>query len=94
MHELKWTVIALGTTMIAMWFLFYIYLNSLLNEYVIRSMEQASSQIISELNQSFLQLEEVSFFLSEDDAVYQLLNSSDGREFHARAAIVVDQMEP
>ncbi len=82
MLQLKWTVLALSAAIIAMWFLFYSYMHNMLRDYVVESMEQVSSKIISELNRSFLQLEEVSFALSEEKTVVQLMKAQDSIEFH------------
>lgn len=88
MRELKWTVVALSAAMLGMWFLFYSYMHNLLKNYVIENMEQVSTQIISELNQSFLQLEEVSFALSEEETVIKFMKSEDSIEFHNDASAV------
>lgn len=88
MRELKLTVLVLSTAMFAMWFLFYAYMNNMIKNYVIENMEQVSSQIISELSRSFLQLEEVSFALSEAETVIQLMNAEDSIEFHNSTSAV------
>ena len=72
-EELKWTVLTLSAAMLVMWFLFYVNIHGVIQKYVMQSMEQVSEQIISELNSSFLQLEEVSFALSQDANVYNFL---------------------
>lgn len=88
MRELKLTVLALSTAMFAMWLLFYAYMNNMIKNYVIENMEQVSSQIISELSRSFLQLEEVSFALSEEETVIRLMNAEDSIEFHNSTSAV------
>lgn len=88
MRQLKWTVLALSAAMLAMWVLFYTYMNNMFKNFIVENMEQVSSQIISELNQSFLQLEEVSFALSEEEKVVELMKAQDSIEFHNNASAV------
>lgn len=85
MRQLKWTVMALSTTMLAVWFLFYVNTSRLIQNYVMNNMEQISEQIISELNRSFLQIEEISFALAKDENVTDFINAKDSVELHTRA---------
>ncbi len=86
--ELKWTVLVLSAAMLAMWFFFYVNIHNVIQNNIMENMEQTSKQIIIELNRSFLQLEEVSFALSEDVAVQEFFLEDDNPLFVDRAAYV------
>lgn len=86
--ELKWTVLTLSATMLIMWFLFYVNMHGVIQRYVMQNMEQVSEQIISELNHSFLKLEEVSFALSKDENVCDFLLEENPIAFVNKAAEV------
>lgn len=86
--ELKWTVLSLSAAMLAMWFLFYANIHYLIQKNVMQNMEQVSKQIISELNGAFLQLEEVSFALSQDTNVQNFLLEENNVEFVNKASYV------
>lgn len=86
--ELKWTILSLSAAMLAMWFLFYANIHYVIQKNVMQNMEQVSKQIISELNGAFLQLEEVSFALSQDTNVQNFLLEENNIEFVNKAAYV------
>lgn len=86
--ELKWTVLSLSAAMLVMWFLFYVNIQNVIQKNVMQNMELVSEQIISELNRSFLQLEEVSFALSQDTNVQNFLLEESSIEFVKKAAYV------
>lgn len=86
--ELKWTVLSLSAAMLAMWFLFYVNIHNVIQKNVMQNMEQVSEQIISELNRSFLQLEEVSFALSQDTNVQNFLLEESYTHFVNKASLV------
>lgn len=90
LYELKWTVVVLTFVMLIVWGIFYVNLHRLVKNYVLENMEQVSVQVISELNRSFLQLEEVSFALSEDPMVHEFLLTEDSSSFYAKAPMVED----
>lgn len=87
-RELKWTMLGLSTAMLAMWFFFYVSIHNLVQHHVMQNMEQVSEQIISEMNRSFLQLEEVSFALSKDQAVQDFILEEDDIAFIQKAGRV------
>ena len=91
--ELKWTVLSLSAAMLAMWFLFYVNIHNVIQKNVMQNMEQISEQIISELNRSFLQLEEVSFALSQDTNVQSFLLEEDYTEFVNKSASVTETID-
>ena len=91
--ELKWTVLSLSAAMLAMWFLFYVNILGVIQKNVMQNMEQVSEQIISELNRSFLRLEEVSFALSQDISVHSFLLEENSIEFVNKAAYVENIIE-
>lgn len=72
-RELTLTVVGLSAAMIIMWVLFYTVINRVIMKEVMRSMEHVSEQIISELEKSFLDLEEVSFEIKHDDTIKDTL---------------------
>ncbi len=91
--ELKWTVLSLSAAMLAMWFLFYVNIHNVIQKNVMNNMEQVSEQIISELNRSFLQLEEVSFALSQDANVQNFLLEENNIEFVNKAVYVEETID-
>ncbi len=91
--ELKWTVLSLSAAMLAMWFLFYVNILGVIQNNVMQNMEQVSEQIISELNRSFLRLEEVSLALSQDIGVHSFLLEENNIEFVNKAAYVEKTIE-
>ena len=76
-RELTLTVLSLSAAMIFMWFLFYAVINRIIMRQVTRSMEHVSRQIISEMEKSFLNLEEVSFAIKHDEGVKEILRQTD-----------------
>lgn len=72
-RELTMTILGLSAAMIIMWFLFYAVINRVIVGQVMRSMEHVSMQIISEMEKSFLNLEEVSFAIKHDEDVKKVL---------------------
>lgn len=92
-RQLKMTVFALSTAMLAVWFLFYVNMNHIIKSYVMDNMKQISTQIISELNRTFLQMEEMSFVLSENESVADFVNAKSSLEFHTKAAKVEQLLE-
>ncbi len=91
--ELKWTVLSLSAAMLAMWFLFYANIHYVIQKNVMQNMEQVSKQIISELNGAFLQLEEVSFALSQDTNVQNFFLEENNVEFVNKAAYVEETID-
>lgn len=76
-RELTLTVLGLSTAMIIMWLLFYAFINRVIMQQVMRSMEHVSEQIISEMEKSFLNLEEVSFEIKHDEDIKETLKQKD-----------------
>ncbi|MCR5332266.1 MAG: histidine kinase [Lachnospiraceae bacterium] len=76
-RELTLTVLGLSAAMIFMWFLFYAVINRVIMQRVMQSMEHVSRQIISEMEKSFLNLEEVSFAIKHDEDVKAVLKQND-----------------
>lgn len=76
-RELTLTIVGLGAAMIVMWFLFYAVVNRFIMQQVMRSMEHVSEQIITEMEESFLNLEEASFAIKHDEAVKTILKQND-----------------
>lgn len=93
LRKLKLTILGLGVAMIAMWLLFYININGIIQRYTMQNMEQVSQRIISELNQSFLQLEEISFAMAENEVVRDFIITNDSLQFHTKAFAVEKLLE-
>lgn len=94
-RELTWTVIGLGIAMIIMWFLFYAVINRFIMKQVMRSMEHVSEQIITEMEEAFLNLEETSFAINHDEDVKTLLkqdNHSKMVELAGKAEGKIEQL--
>lgn len=89
-RELTWTVLCLGAAMLTVWFLFYVNIQSLLKKYVMRNTEQVSSQILTELERSFLQTEEFSFALTQSEVVKDFFLEEAFCAFVARAGELED----
>jgi len=85
LRKLKLTILGLGVVMLAMWFLFYVNIDGIIEKYTMQNMEQVSQRIISELNQSFLQLEEVSFAMSENEVIRDFITTNNSMQFHTKA---------
>lgn len=85
LRQLKLTVFGLSIAMLAMWFLFYVNMHRMIREYVLDNMQQVAVQIMNELNRSFLQIEEVSFELSQNDNVIDFIQSEDSLTFYTKA---------
>ena len=88
LQQLTWTILGLCTALIALWFLFYIYMNFAIKSYTMHNMEQVSSSVITELEQTFLELEDISFAVSENDAIYDFLTTKDRILVHTKAGQV------
>lgn len=93
MRELKGTIFLLSTAMLAMWFLFYVYMHNVLKSYITENMEQVSTEIITELDKTFLQLEEVSFALAENEEIISLMKSNSSLEFHNKTFAIEQILE-
>lgn len=94
-RELTLTILGLGAAMIIMWFLFYAVVNRFIMKQVMRSMEHVSEQIITEMEKSFLNLEEVSFAIKHDEDVKSVLKQDNHSMLVERAGKVeekIDQM--
>lgn len=94
-RELTLTIVCLSAAMIIMWFLFYAVVNRFIMEQVMRSMEHVSEQIITEMEKSFLNLEEVSFAIKHDEDVKSVLKQDNHSMLVERAGKVeekIDQM--
>ena len=89
-QELKWTVLGLSAAMLVMWFLFYVNSHKLMQRYVMQNREQVSEQIISEMNRSFLRLEEVSFSLSQDEGVKRFVQEKGYVDYVEQAAGIAE----
>ena len=76
-RQLTLTILGLSAAMIFMWFLFYAVMNRIIMRQVTYSMEHVSQQIISEMEKSFLNLEEVSFAIKHDEGVKEILRQAD-----------------
>lgn len=86
LNQLKWTILGFAAALLAMWFLFYVSMRTVMERYAMQTMEQVSLQIISDLNESFLQLEQVSFAMSENGMAYNFASVDDNLEFYKKAA--------
>lgn len=94
-RELTLTILGLSAAMITMWFLFYAVVNQFIMKQVMRSMEHVSEQIITEMEKSFLNLEEVSFAIKHDEDVKSVLKQDNHSMLVERAGKVeekIDQM--
>ncbi len=88
LKKLELTLLALGIAVLFIWFFFYVSMQNILQQHTIHNMEQTSLRIISQLNQSFLHLEEVSFAMSKNDNVKKMLLSKEHIEFYQKAEAV------
>lgn len=91
--ELTLTVLGLSAAMIFMWFLFYAVINRIIIQQITRSMEHVSEQIISELEKSFLNLEEVSFAIKHDEDIKAVLKQDDHVKIVEYAGKAEEKME-
>ncbi len=92
LNKLKWTIFGLAATLLAMWFLFYVSMRNVLEQYARQTMEQVSLQIMSDLNKSFLQLEQVSFAMSEDEMAYNFVMLENNLDFYIQASKVEQEL--
>ena len=92
-RELTLTILGLSAAMIFMWFLFYAVINRVIMQRVTRSMEHVSQQIISEMEQSFLDLEEVSFAVKRDEDIKAVLKQEDHAQVVEYAGKAEDKIE-
>ena len=92
-RELTLTILGLSAAMIFMWFLFYAVINRVIMQRVTRSMEHVSQQIISEMEQSFLDLEEVSFAVKHDEDIKAVLKQEDHAQVVEYAGKAEDKIE-
>ncbi|MDD3414041.1 MAG: histidine kinase [Lachnospiraceae bacterium] len=86
LNKLKWTILGLAAALLTMWFLFYVSMRNVMEQYAMQTMEQVSLQIMSDLNETFLQLEQVSFAMSEDGMAYNFVKIEDNLKFYKKAA--------
>lgn len=86
LNKLKWTILGLAAALLTMWFLFYVSMRNVMEQYAMQTMEQVSLQIMSDLNETFLQLEQVSFAMSEDEMAYNFVKMEDNLKFYKKAA--------
>lgn len=70
------TVVIALIAMSTVWLGFYLYTNNLLKRYVTGNMEMVSSEIISELEESFLQMERMAYALDSDEQVIAFLREN------------------
>lgn len=87
------TVLGLGAAMIIMWFLFYAIINRVIMKQVMKSMEHVSEQIISQMEKSFLDLEEVSFAIKKDDDIKNILKQDNHTSVVESAGAAEDRIE-
>lgn len=92
-RELTLTIVCLGAAMIIMWFLFYAVINRFLMQQVMRSTEHVSEQIITEMEKSFLNLEEVSFAIKHDEDVKSVLKQDNHSMIVEHAGKVEEKIE-
>ena len=92
-RELTLTIVCLGAAMIIMWFLFYAVINRFLMQQVMRSTEHVSEQIITEMEKSFLNLEEVSFTIKHDEDVKSVLKQDNHSMIVEHAGKVEEKIE-
>lgn len=93
LQQLKRASLCLCTAMMGVWFLFYIYMNRILKNYTIQNMEQVSVGIIDKLNQSFLELQEISFAMTDNEAVSSFLQEENPVAFYRKAEAVDDKLD-
>ena len=91
--ELTWTVLCLSAALFVMWLLFYVNIYNLIQRSVMKNMEQVSEQIISEMERAFLQLEETSFALSQNENVKEFLQENEYISFVEKAGKIENTID-
>ncbi|MFA9466264.1 MAG: sensor histidine kinase [Velocimicrobium sp.] len=92
LQQLKQTILGLGFAMIALWFLFYFYMNFAIKSYTMHNMEQVSGSIITKLEQTFLELEDISFAVSQNEGVRDFLTTEDRMQVHTKSAQIMKEL--
>lgn len=87
-HQLLRTSLLMTLAMAVVWILFYINTNSLMEDYALQNMEQVSGQLLRTMEESFLQMEDMTFALSSSPAVKEFTEAEDIMELTDRAASV------
>ncbi len=90
--KLKRTAVLVLFAMSAVWIGFYMYANSLLKRYVDNNIEMVSSEIISELEEYFLQMERTAFALNADKDVIAFLRETNTVEFSEKAEKITSKV--
>lgn len=92
LNKLKWTILGLAAALLTMWLLFYVSMRNVMEQYAMQTMEQVSLQIMSDLNETFLQLEQVSFAMSENEMAYNFVKEEENLKFYKKAADMEREM--
>ena len=91
LNKLRGTLLVVSASMLLLWALFYLNMQSKIQNYAMSNMEQVSNHIIAELNNGFLELEELAFEMSDNEMVYDFLKAESSIDFY-RKAIEVDKI--
>ncbi len=93
LQQLKWTVLGLCAGLIILWLLFYLYMNFAIKRYTMNHMERVAKSIIITLEQTFLELEDLSFAVSENDVIRDFLTTENKLLFHSKAVKVMEELK-
>lgn len=84
--QLKKTVLVLGIAMIAMWVFFYFGLRAIINNYILQNMERTAQYGITQMNTSFLQMEQLYIAMTQEQGVKEMFEQDTNLGFHNAAA--------
>ncbi len=93
LQQLKRTILGLCFAMIALWLLFYFYMNFAIKSYTMHNMEQVSESIITKLEQTFLELEDISFTVSENKVIKDFLTTKDRIMVHTKSSQIMEELD-
>jgi len=93
LQQLKRTILGLCFAMIALWLLFYFYMNFAIKSYTMHNMEQVSGSIITKLEQTFLELEDISFTVSENKVIRDFLTTKDRIMVHTKSSQIKEELD-
>ncbi|MDL2294023.1 histidine kinase [Ruminococcaceae bacterium OttesenSCG-928-D13] len=86
--KLQFIIAALFCAVLLVWFLFFAYSRYTLMENTKQNAEQASGQVISVLEEQFLELERLSFLISQSELVVDFAAEDDFFAYHLKAGEV------
>lgn len=78
--------------LVAVWVLFYINIRAVLDRYVVRSMNRVSEKIISELNEEFLEMENLAFAMDSEPRVIEFIKETDPVKYMEKAGAISAQI--